>query len=67
MGVKLVTTSFYHPESNLQIERYNRKILDILRKFVKDEPKKWSDYLPYLSQAINNYVCQSTGQERLDL
>ena len=67
MGVKLVTTSFYHPESNSQIERYNRTIISILRKFVKDEPKKWSDYLPYVSHAINNSVCQSTGHTPFQL
>ena len=67
MGVKLVTTSFYHPESNSQIERYNRTIIGILRKFVKDEPKKWSDYLPYVTHAINNSVCQSTGHTPFQL
>ena len=67
MSVKLVTTSFYHPESNSQIERYNRTIIGMLRTFVKDEPKKLSDYLPYVSHGINNDVCQSTGHTPFQL
>ena len=67
MGVKLVTTNFYHPESNSQIERYNRTIIDTLRNFLKDEPKKLSDYLPYVSHAINNFVCQSTRKTLFQL
>ena len=61
MGLKLVTTSFYHPECNSQIERYIRTIIGILRKFVENEPKKWSNYLPCVTHALNNSVCQSTG------
>ena len=51
MGVKLVTTSFYHPECNTQIERYNRTIIGILRKFVENEPAKLSNYLPCVTHA----------------
>ena len=67
MGVQLVTTSFYHPGSNSQIERCNKTIIDILQKIIKDEPNKWSDYLPYVSHTINNSVCQSTGQTPFQL
>ena len=54
MGVKLVTTSFYHPECNSQIERYNRTIIGILRKFVANEPKKWSNNPFFLLNEINS-------------
>lgn len=61
MGVKMVTTSFYNPRCNSQLERYNRTIISILRKLAADEPQSWSKHLPYVAHAINNSVCESTG------
>jgi hypothetical protein len=40
------TTS--HPESNGQIERVNKVIEYILRKYVMDKPSKWEDYLHFV-------------------
>ena len=60
LGINSIKTTPYKPSSNSQVERTHRSIISVLRKFVKDEPKKWVSYLPFISSAINSSVSQST-------
>ena len=43
----------YHPQSNGQVERYNRKILSALRTYVADHGKDWDLYTDVLTYAYN--------------
>ena len=45
LGVKSIKSSVFKPSSNGLVERMNRTIIGILRKFVKDYPNKWSQNL----------------------
>ena len=60
-GIKSIKTSAYRPQSNATVERQNRNIISILRRFVQKEPNKWSIYLPYVAHVINSSVSESTG------
>ena len=60
MGVKCIRTSPYKPSSDGQVERTNRQILSILRKFTIDDPKKWSKNLQLATAAINSSTSEST-------
>ena len=51
-------TTPYHPQSDGLVERYNRTLLDMLAKAVKEEPFKWEEHLPRL---CNTSVNQTTG------
>ena len=59
-GVKSIRISAYHPSANGLVERANRNVISILRKFVQNEPKKWSIYLPYVAHVINSSVSETT-------
>ena len=61
LGVKSIKTSVYKPSSNGLVERMNRTIIGILRKFVKDYPNKWSQNLGHVTYVINTSVSESTG------
>jgi hypothetical protein len=44
----------YHPQSNVQTERVNQVIEDMLRMYVMDKPSKWEDYLHLVEFSYNN-------------
>ena len=56
MGVKALTTIPWKPSTDGQVERSNRIILSMLRKFTQDDPKQCSQNLPLLTAAINASV-----------
>ena len=60
MSVKCIRTSPYKPSSDRQVERTNRQILSILRKFTIDDPKKWSTNLQLATAATNSSTSEST-------
>ena len=41
LGISNVFTSTYHPQTNGQVERYNRKILAMLRNYVNEHQSDW--------------------------
>ena len=50
LGVKNLYATNYHPQTNGQVERFNRTILASLRHYVAEHPKDWdlfSDSLTY--------------------
>jgi len=61
LGIHSVFSSAYSPHSSGQVERVNQTIIDIVAKVVKDEPKRWSDLLPYAVWAYNSAVHSSTS------
>ena len=67
LGITSIRTSVYKPSSNGLTERCNRSIIAILRRFVKDNPKKWADNLCYVAYVINSSVSESTKQTPLSL
>jgi hypothetical protein len=59
-GIKKVSTSPYHPQSNGALERAHRSLGHYLRAFVKENPRGWDDLLTYTAYVHNNSVNRST-------
>ena len=51
----------YHPQTNGEVERYNRTILAMLRNYVKEHQDDWDRYATALTYAYNNHVNRSIG------
>lgn len=51
VGTTNLYTATYHPQSNEQLERYNRTLLDPLRRYVFDHPKDWDLFRGLLAYA----------------
>jgi hypothetical protein len=67
MGIKQHFTTPYHPQTNGQVERFNRTILAQLRAFVGDDQTTWDRYSHAVTYAYNTQVHSSTGFSPFDL
>jgi transposase InsO family protein len=61
LGVKKVFTTAYHPQTNGQVERYNRTILAALRGYVARRQDDWDEFTAALTYAYNCRVHSSLG------
>ena len=60
-------TTTYHPQTNGQVEIFNRSLTAMLRCFVEDNPKDWSRYTSVLAYSYNMAIHRTTGTTPFDL
>ena len=53
LGIKLLFSSAYHPQTNGQTEVMNRKLSTLLRVLIKKNIKEWEECLPIAEYAYN--------------
>jgi hypothetical protein len=61
MGVKLLMSMAYHPQTDVMGERAIRGVTQVLRGIVTHDQTDWVDRLPMAEFAINSCVNDSTG------
>uniref|UniRef100_A0A3B1IR12 Integrase catalytic domain-containing protein n=1 Tax=Astyanax mexicanus TaxID=7994 RepID=A0A3B1IR12_ASTMX len=61
LGVKAKLHVSYHPQSSGQVERANRTVVSILKKFVATHHRDWDVKLPLVLMAIRATPHDSTG------
>jgi len=61
LGTETERTTAYHPQTNGQVERYNRTTATQLRHYVPDDPRRWDELLPVLTMAYIRQPHRSTG------
>ena len=67
LNVKNSYTKTYHPQTNGQVERYNRTVLAALRTYVADHPRDWDLYTDALAYAYNCQPHTSTSMAPFEL
>ena len=60
LGIRNVFTTTYHPQTNGQVERFNRTILAALRNYVAEHPKNWDLFTDGLTYAYNTQAHSAT-------
>lgn len=60
-GIRKTRTSPYHPQSDGQVERFNRTLKDMVSKHTSNSGNEWDDHLQQLALAYNTSVHSSTG------
>jgi len=60
LGIAASFSAPYHPTSHGGIERTNRTIEEMLRKFTQENPKQWDKLIPYLLFALREVPNSST-------
>ena len=61
LGVRTDYIIPYRPQSNGVCERLNGTIINMLKAYVYDDQRKWTEYLPYVCFAYNTSVHPATG------
>jgi transposase InsO family protein len=62
LGIKLATSTAYHPQTDGQMEHVNQVIEGYLQIFTSRQQDDWDDYLPTGEFQYNNTVHSSTQQ-----
>ena len=60
-GSEKIHTAPYRPQSDGQVERFNRTLLNMLSAYVSGSANDWDNHLPFVIQAYNTSVHTSTG------
>ena len=61
LGIKGVSTTSYHPQTDGLTERFNQTLKQILCKFINVTGSDWDQWLPYLLFAYRDVPQASTG------
>ncbi len=67
LGIKSIRTSVYHPQTDGLVERFNRTLKTMVRKFVKEDAKNWDRWLEPLLFAVREVPQASTGFSPFEL
>jgi len=62
LGIVSNYTSPYHPQTNGQVERYNRTLVRQLRCYIAEHQTEWDSHLSLVTTAYNTQVHASTGE-----
>ncbi|XP_075769237.1 uncharacterized protein LOC112544884 [Pelodiscus sinensis] len=67
LQIRKLRTSVYHPQTDGLVERFNRTLKGMLRKFAQDEPREWDKLLPALMFAVREVPQASLGYSPFEL
>ncbi len=67
LGINSVRTSVYHPQTDGLVERFNRTLKTMIRKFVHEDAKNWDKWLEPLLFAVREVPQASTGFSPFEL
>ena len=67
LGIKSIRTSVYHPQTDGLVERFNRTLKNMIRKFVHEDAKNWDKWLEPLLFAVREVPQASSGFSPFEL
>ncbi|KAG1925540.1 protein NYNRIN-like [Pimephales promelas] len=67
LGIKSIRTSVYHPQTDGLVERFNRTLKTMIRKFVREDAKNWDKWLEPLLFAVREVPQAFTGFSPFEL
>jgi hypothetical protein len=62
LNIKQTRTTAYHPETDGNVERFNRTMGDMLATSLTGDHCNWDEYLPYVIYVYNSSIHASTGE-----
>ncbi|CAG2228923.1 unnamed protein product [Mytilus edulis] len=65
LGIDKTRTTTYHPQSDGQVERFNRTLLSMLSKYVKENQRDWDVHLQKVMMGYRTSEHESTKFSRL--
>src|SRR3977135_4023995 len=67
LGVKLLMSTAFHPQTDGATEQANRSIAQVLRTLVDFNQKNWADKCPMVEFALNSNISTTTGYAPFEL
>lgn len=67
LGIKTIRTSVYHPQTDGLVERFNRTLKTMIRKFVHDDAKSRDKWFEFLLFAVREVPQASMGFSPFEL
>lgn len=67
LGITVIKTTPYHPQTDGLVERFNQTLKRMLQKFVSDNGRDWDQWLPFLLFAYREVPQASTGFSPFEL
>ena len=67
LSIESVFTMAYHPQTNGQVERFNRTLVSTLRHYLADNQRDWDQYTDALTYCYNCTVNRMIGMRPFDL
>ncbi|KAK5854605.1 hypothetical protein PBY51_004785 [Eleginops maclovinus] len=67
LGVRSIRTSVYHPQTDGLVERFNKTLKNMVRKFVHEDSRNWDKWLDPLLFAVREVPQSSTGFSPFEL
>ena len=61
MGVKLLMSTAFHPQTDGATEWTNCSVGQILQMIIQDDQKNWADKCPMVELALNSNISTMTG------
>lgn len=61
-GIKIITSTPIHPQSNGQEESCNKIIVNNLNKMLDETKRRWANELPFVLWADRTTLKRATGQ-----
>uniref|UniRef100_K7EYA7 Gypsy retrotransposon integrase-like protein 1 n=1 Tax=Pelodiscus sinensis TaxID=13735 RepID=K7EYA7_PELSI len=67
LRIKTLRTSVYHPQTDGLVERFNKTLKAMIRRFIHDDPREWDKMLPALLFAVREVPQASSGYSPFEL
>jgi len=67
MDIRNLWTSTYHPQTNDQVERFNKTLVDMFMHYIEDHQDNWDERVSVLALAYNSRPHRKTGVAPMDL
>ncbi|XP_071483244.1 KRAB-A domain-containing protein 2-like [Diadema antillarum] len=67
LGIKCVTSSAYHPQSQGALERFHQTLKNMMRTYCLEVEKDWDEGLPLLLFSVRESVQESLGFSPFEL
>uniref|UniRef100_A0AAQ4PTP4 ribonuclease H n=1 Tax=Gasterosteus aculeatus aculeatus TaxID=481459 RepID=A0AAQ4PTP4_GASAC len=67
LGIKSIRTSVYHPQTDGLVERMNKTLKSMIRKFISEDERNWDNWLDPLLFAVREVPQASTGFSPFEL
>jgi len=67
MGIRNLYTSTYYPQTNNQVERFNKTFVDMFMHYIEDHQDSWDELVSVLALAYTSRPHRTTGVNPMDL